>query len=81
MCDIDPDCSVAVLYLYMGMIKVVPLTFGEGGGELAAFNVKYGDATLACIQCTHTVLGVACVDSQDMLLLLQYRCTVKLFLQ
>ena len=53
MCDIDPDCSVAVLYLYMGMIKVVPLTFGEGGGELAAFNVKYGDSTLACMHTVH----------------------------
>ena len=40
MCDIDPDHKVAVLNLYMGILKVVPLTFGEGGGELGAFNIK-----------------------------------------
>ena len=45
MCDVDPDCGVAVLNLYMGVMKVVPLSFGEGGGELAAFNVKYVSST------------------------------------
>ncbi len=49
---VDPDCTMMVLHLYAGMLKVVPLKL-DSGEELKAFNCRMEDLYAVDLQFLH----------------------------